>query len=98
MDDRPRVCVSIGGMKLITLVDSGASVTLLRLIEFERYCNRTHRSPFLRVGPRLCGVGTALDVHGTTEVLRDGVRRTWHDGSVGGRSDATSGCSCGKWH
>ena len=66
------MCVSIGGMKLITLVDSGASVILLQLMEFERYCNRTHRSPFLRVGPRLCGVGgTALDVHGMTEVLVD---------------------------
>ena len=73
---RPRVCVSMGGVQFTALVDTGAAVMLLRLQEFEQYRNRTHRSPFLRSGPRLCGVaGTALDVRGRTEVMMDGVTR-----------------------
>lgn len=66
---RPWVQLSLGGIKVTTLCDTGASVSLLRQSTFESYCRTTHRPTFLQPASSLVGVsGAQLHVLGLTEV------------------------------
>ena len=66
---RPTVNLCIRGIKVVALVDTGASCNLLRRDIFDMLVAKTHRSAWLAPAPELLGVnGSPLDICGTTEI------------------------------
>lgn len=64
------VCLYLYGCRILALIDTGASRSILRRNEFEELCKITGRAPILKKTVQLIGVtGHDLTVLGSTEFL-----------------------------
>ena len=69
---RPAVRLTLHGIEVTALLDTGGSCSLLRLNVFKKLSELCHRNKLLKPAPPLCSVtGSSLDVKGSTEVNID---------------------------
>ena len=68
------MAVSIGGIKTISLVDSGADISLIKYDTFAFYCTRTKRNLILSPVGDICGItGDKMNIYGKTQLKIDGI-------------------------
>ena len=74
--NRPQIKVSLAGMNVSGLLDTGASVSVIQYDLFTRLSARLHRTLLLRPASPLQGVsGESLNVLGSTEIKVDGLSK-----------------------